>query len=109
MDAAQYLSVYDADLIFSWTPREFKNFVKGARLREIDMYELNAANALFTAKAQNSRRKVSLKDLYDGDKVRKQLLTDENDKEKAFDPTLHREAVKSMRNWGRSKEKGETS
>ncbi|WP_121297678.1 hypothetical protein [Planococcus citreus] len=78
-------------------------------MREVDKYELHAANALFTARAQNSRKKVSLKDLYDGDKVRKQLLSDENGKEKTFDPTLHRKAVKSMRNWGRQKEKGEVT
>lgn len=73
--------------------------MKGARLREIDKYELHAANALFTAKAQNSKKKVTLKDLYDGDKVRKEILNDEGKTKKAFDPTLHRRAMKALKKY----------
>lgn len=77
MDAAQHLQVYDVDTIYSWTPREFKNFIKGARLRKIDEFELSAANALFTASAQNTRKKkLTLKDIYDAEKARKEIETD---------------------------------
>lgn len=80
MDAARYLHVYDIDAIYSWTPRQFKNFIKGAQLSETDVWEREAANALFTAKASNSKKKVGVKDLYDAEKARKQILSVEGEK-----------------------------
>lgn len=80
MDAARYLHVYDIDTIYSWTPRQFKNFIKGAQLHETDLWEREAAGALFTAKASNSKKKVGIKDLYDGEKMRNQILSVEGKK-----------------------------
>lgn len=65
--------MYDIDLIYSWTPKQFKNFIKGAQLRTIDDFELAAANAMFTAKASNSQKRLKLKDLYNADKIRKSI------------------------------------
>lgn len=71
------------ELIYSWTPKEFNNFLKGAQLRETDLWEREAGNALFTAKASNGNKgnkKIGLKDLYDGEKIRKQILEPKNRK-----------------------------
>lgn len=73
MDAAHYLGVYDLDVIYSWTPRQFHNLVKGSHLRKVDDYELAAAGALFTAKASNSKKKIKQKDIFDADKARKKI------------------------------------
>lgn len=62
--------MYDIDLIYSWTPREFKNLIKGAQLRRVDDYELTATSAIFNAKVK-SKKKVKLKDIYDADKARR--------------------------------------
>jgi len=60
-------------VIYSWTPREFKNFIKGAKLRRIDSLELCAVQALFTGKVKNAKKKIKLKDIYDADKARKEF------------------------------------
>ncbi|WP_416144902.1 hypothetical protein [Planococcus koreensis] len=99
VDAAHYLQVYDPHLILSWTPREFKNFIKGARLRQIDGYEQSAANALFTAKAQNSRKRIGLKNLYDAEKARKEMDSAAGIKEEPRDLTLYRKAQAAMKTW----------
>ena len=99
MDASHFLGVYDTEQIYSWSPREFKNFIKGARLRQIDGYELSAANALFIAKAQNGKKRTGLKDLYDADKARKQIDSVEGKKEDALDLTRYRKAQEAMKAW----------
>lgn len=66
--------MYDTDLIYSWTPREFRNFTKGAQLRTIDSYELSAIQAIFNAKVK-SKKRVKLKDIYDAEKARKDLIS----------------------------------
>lgn len=97
VDAANYLQVYDVDLIYSWTPREFKNFVKGAQLRKVYEHELSAANALFIAKTKN-KKKLNLKDLYDGDKVRKEIDKGTSRKEPLHMDRFHKaqQALKEM-------------
>lgn len=96
IDAAHYLQVYDPYLILSWTPREFKNFIKGARLRQIDGYEQSAANALFTAKAQNSKKRIGLKDLYDSENARKEMNSASGIKKEPRDLTLYRRAMGAL-------------
>jgi len=75
--------VYDIDLIYSWTPREFKNFIKGAQLRTIDSYELSAVSAIFTAKVKSKKRSIKLKDIYDAEQARKDLDTPVDSKKDA--------------------------
>ncbi|ANU28459.1 hypothetical protein [Planococcus versutus] len=99
IDAARFLNVYDIDLIYSWTPREFNNFIKGAQLRETDQWEREAANALFTAKASNSKKKVSIKDLYDANSARKKILAPKNKKETVRHLGRFHAAQKAMRNF----------
>lgn len=98
MSASRYLHVYDIDTIYSWTPRQFKNFMKGAQLREADNWEREAANAFFTAKASNSR-KTSVKELYDADKARKEILTDSTKEPVKKDLTLYNAAKAAMKNY----------
>jgi hypothetical protein len=56
----------------SWTPKEYKLFLKGAKHRQIDRIEEMSYLALFTAKASNSNR-MSAKKLYNADKERKRI------------------------------------
>ncbi|AYC28727.1 hypothetical protein [Paenisporosarcina cavernae] len=64
--------IYDTEVIYSWTPREFKNFVKGYQLRKIDNYESLAIQVIFQAKVKGKKR-ISLKDVFDADKAKKEL------------------------------------
>lgn len=96
IDAAHLLGVFDTELIYSWTPREFRNFTKGAQLRTIDTYELSAISAIFNAKAK-SKKRVKLKDVFDAEKARKEL----NSPAKSTELNLERykKAREAMRNY----------
>ncbi|KAA0956628.1 hypothetical protein FQ085_11585 [Planococcus sp. ANT_H30] len=98
IDAAYHLQVYDADVIFSWSPREFKNFVKGAQLRRIDEFEMSAVQAMFGAKANNAKR-LKLKDLYDSDKARKDLEGGNNAKGETLNLERYRKAQAAMKSY----------
>ena len=98
MDASQYLQVYDTDLIYSWTPREFKNFIKGARLRDIDRLESSAIGAMFNARASNGGR-MTAKKLFDADKARKQIDSVEGKGEAKKDLTRYHAAKAAMKNY----------
>ncbi|WP_176466370.1 hypothetical protein [Terribacillus saccharophilus] len=71
-DAAHYLQVYDNDLIFSWTPNEFRLKIKGAQHRVIDEYEMLARSAMFNRYANNSKR-AKEKKMFDAEKARRRL------------------------------------
>lgn len=88
--------MYDTDLIYSWTPREFRNFTKGAQLRTIDTYELSAISAIFNAKAKNKKR-VKLKDIFDAEKARKDLISPA--KPVALNLERYKKAKSAMRNY----------
>lgn len=81
------MKVYDTEIIYNWTPREFKNFMKGAQLREIDNIESFSIAAIFNARASNEKR-MSPKKLYDANKARKQLETGQKDKENEIDRAM---------------------
>lgn len=67
------LEVYDQDLIYSWTPREFRNKIKGAKLRQIDEYEFMSIQACAHAQAQNSKKHIKPKNLFDKQKAIRML------------------------------------
>lgn len=67
------MQVYDPELILSWTPREYKNFIKGAQLRIVDTYEQMARQAMFNRYAQNAKR-ASEKKMFDAKTARKRVL-----------------------------------
>ncbi|MBD1223295.1 hypothetical protein MST22_17350 [Virgibacillus halodenitrificans] len=96
-DAAHYLQVYDIDLIYSWTPREYRLLVKGAQHREIDEYERMARSAMFNRYASNAKH-AKEKKMFDADKARKRL--DAGDKKykdsKVINLQRYRKAKKAM-------------
>lgn len=94
--------MYDIDLIYSWTPRQFKNFIKGAQLRTVDEYELAAAIGLFTAKASNSKKRLKLKDIYDADKVRKNMEKSNSKKNEVLSLDRYKKAKEAMKNYSPS-------
>lgn len=87
------------DLIYSWTPRQFRNLVKGSLLRTIDSYELAAATALFTAKASNARKRIKLSDVYDSEKARKSLNNPTGKKSDSFSIERYRKAKEAMKGY----------
>ena len=94
VDSARYLQVYDVDLIHSWTPTEFRNFVKGARLREIDNHERDSFSAIFNAVAQNTRkRNLKPKDIFDADKQRKVVESDGKKQAESIDLTRYKKML----------------
>lgn len=105
IDAAHLLGVYDVDLIYSWTPRQFRNFVKGSQLKVIDSYELAAASAMFTAKARNSRKRIKLSDIYDANKIRKSMDKAVGQKEETFSLERYRKAKEAMKSYSPSMKK----
>lgn len=59
---------------------------------------MNAYNALFTAKAQNSgRKRIGIKDLFDADKARKQSNAASGVKKDEPDLTRFRKAQQAMK------------
>lgn len=101
MDAAQYLQIYDTNIIYSWTPREWKNFLKGAKLRNVDEQELLATGALFNVKAKGLKGSVSVKKIFDAEKSRKAIVNEESKKEKTV---VHldrwKKAQEAMKSYG---------
>ncbi len=61
--------MYDQDLLYSWTPKEFRNRLKGAHLRNIDQYEYMAKSAMANAYAQNAGKKAKEKKIFDKQKA----------------------------------------
>lgn len=96
-DCAQYLQVYDLDLIYSWTPRELRIFLEGAQLRRVDEHEGMALQAMMQRYANNAKR-AKVKDMFDADKARKIVLNG-GKAEKGYDLTLYRKAKASLKNW----------
>lgn len=73
MNAARYLNIHDPELILSWTPHEYKLFLKGAQYRQIDEMELLTKNALFHRYALNKKGRVTPKKMFDADKARRMV------------------------------------
>lgn len=90
------MGVYDLELMYSWTPREFKNFITGAQLRKIDAYELSAASAIFNAKVKGKKR-IKLKDVYDSEKARQEVYKGENSKKEPINLERYHKAKQAMK------------
>jgi hypothetical protein len=103
VNAAHYLGVYDVDLILSWTPRQFKNFIKGTQLRMVDQYESMAKQAMFNRYAQNAKRAKENK-MFDAKTARKRIMNGSDNWKDSREPKINveryraaREAMKSYR------------
>lgn len=99
-NAAEYLGVHDVDLIMSWTPNEYKAFLKGAQMKMVSDYENLAIQAMYIRKADNEKR-LKLTDLFDADKARKRILEGDKDwkESKKMDTTLYKKAQADMKAW----------
>jgi len=100
-DAAHYLQVYDNDLIYSWTPHEFRLKVKGAQHRQIDEYEKEAQAAMFSRIANNKKR-VRVTQLFNANKARKRLDRGSKNWRKSNDAVTleqHRRARAAMKEY----------
>ncbi|MBT2599083.1 MULTISPECIES: hypothetical protein [unclassified Oceanobacillus] len=71
-DASYHLGIFDPDLILSWTPREFQNFIKGAQLKKIDQYDLMAKTAMANRYAQHAKR-ANARKIFNADQARRNL------------------------------------
>jgi hypothetical protein len=99
--AAHYLQVYDNDLIYSWTPHEFRLKIKGAQHRQIDEYEKEARAAMF-GRVANNQKKVRETQLFNADKARKRLDRGSKNWNRSRDVISledHRKATKAMREY----------
>lgn len=99
-DSAHYMQVYDLDLIYSWTPKEFRTLLRGAHHRQIDDIELLARGAMMNAIA-NNKKGTTQKKLFDADKARKRMEEgDKNYKDsKVIDLTRYRKAKAAMKQY----------
>ncbi|KKB72491.1 hypothetical protein EQZ20_16695 [Bacillus glycinifermentans] len=59
----------------SWTPKEYKLLIKGAKLKEIDQWERMARNAMFHRYALNEKRPKESK-MFDARKAKRELERD---------------------------------
>lgn len=95
------MQVYDNDLIFSWTPHEFRLKIKGAQHRQIDEYEKEARAAMF-GRVANNQKKVRETQLFNADKARKRLDRGSKNWRKARDVISlddHRRAKAAMKEY----------
>lgn len=97
MNCARLLGVYDSHLIYSWTPREYGNRIKGAQLARVDETALRIDMALLNASAQRAKRMPKAKKVYDAEKIRKQILNGHAEKPKDF--TLFNKAKEAINNF----------
>lgn len=67
-------------------------------LRDVKHYEDMAVQAIFTARAQNENR-VSVKKLFNAEKVRKQILNSESQVVEEKDFTLFNKAKEAMKKY----------
>lgn len=88
--------MYDPELILSWTPREYRAFLKGAEYARVDAYDLMAMNALFNRKAK-SKKIRKFKDIFDLENAYKLIKNGgKEEQEKPRDPTLFQKATASL-------------
>ncbi|MFT4415325.1 hypothetical protein ACLM5H_15800 [Fredinandcohnia humi] len=83
-------------MILSWTPREYRAFIKGAQHKEIDEYERMAKSAMFNRYAMNAKR-ASEKKMFDADKARKRLDNESKNWKDSRDVTLQQIRYKRMK------------
>lgn len=72
-------------MIYSWTPKEYSNRIKGAQLAKVDQTALQVDMAILTAAAQKAKRTPKAKKIYNADKIRKQILSGHKDKPLNFE------------------------
>ncbi|WP_342535738.1 hypothetical protein MHI04_11025 [Lysinibacillus sp. FSL K6-1151] len=93
------------DLIYSWTPKEYCNFLQGSQLAKIDDFERQVQSAWvagIVSKQKKSRKEPPAKKYFDAEKARKEILSGIDNKQQVkLDFTLYdqmREELKTF-NW----------
>lgn len=86
--------------MYSWTNREYQNFLKGAYLFEADELERFSIAAIFNARAANEKR-ITSKKLFNADKVRKKINKDESKQGKVYS----KEETEVLRKWFKNYQK----
>jgi hypothetical protein len=84
------------ELILSWTPRQFRNFIKGAQHKQIDEYERMARGAMFNRYAMNAK-KATEKKMFDADKARKRLEKGSDKWKDSKEPSIQMNQYKRMK------------
>lgn len=77
----QHLGIVDNDILYSMTPAEYNRKIRGAMLRDVQMYENMTIQAIFNARAANGKR-ITAKKLFDAEKARHNILHPKEQKEK---------------------------
>lgn len=90
------MNVSNEDEILSWTPRYFNLLMKGARHRKVDELEFMSYQALFNAKANNSKR-ITAKKIFDAKKARRDIDNPEVKEEKKKEMVQLNEAFKGIK------------
>ncbi|PZX07897.1 hypothetical protein C7437_1011019 [Psychrobacillus insolitus] len=97
-ECVEILGVGALEQFWTWTPNEYRTIVKGQQLRNVNEREQLALQALFTAIAQNPKKKrISLKDVYNAEAERK-LIKDEAVEVKV-DRNLYRRALTDLKTY----------
>ncbi|MDA1478359.1 hypothetical protein [Bacillus changyiensis] len=97
MNAARYLNIHDPELILSWTPHEYKLFLRGAQYRQIDEIEMMTQNAMFHRYALNKKGQVSPKKMFNADKARRMVDQEKDGWREARDIGPDLEALRRMK------------
>lgn len=69
-------------MIYSWTPREYRNFLQGSQLANIDRFERQVQSAWIAgivSKQKRSRKEPPAKKYFDAEKARKEVLSGTNE------------------------------
>lgn len=80
--------------MYSWTNREYQNFLKGAHLNEIDELEKFSIGAMFNARANNEKR-VNTKKLFNAEKLRKKIMSKKDGEKQVYT----KEQTAALRQW----------
>lgn len=76
-ETARYLGIYDEEIFYRWTWREWDNRIKGASLAVIDQHERNVETAWVAGVSSNPGKNGKFKkptDFFDGTKARNVTL-----------------------------------
>ncbi|MGG3624400.1 hypothetical protein ABES25_12675 [Bacillus gobiensis] len=90
------MQVYDTELILSWTPNEFRAFLRGAKHKQVDEIEMLAKAAMFNRYAQNAKQ-ASEKKMFDADRAHKRIEKDMKNWKEAREPVVSLEKFRKAK------------
>ncbi|MGG3625535.1 hypothetical protein ABES25_18510 [Bacillus gobiensis] len=81
------MQVYDTELILSWTPNEYRAFLRGAKHREADQIEMLTKAAMFNRYAQNAKQ-ASERKMFDSERAHKRIERDMKNWKEVREPVV---------------------